>query len=476
MQRHQAPDFQTVHAPLAWWARHSPSAIALDDGRVKLSFAALAARVAADAAALDAEGAPTVVWAEESISPGDQLQRFLAIIASGRTAAVSDPDWPARVRDAVRLRMASHAGAVPGAEPVAAGTPFYIGFTSGSTGVPKGFQRTHGSWTHSFDACVQSFGPATRTTVLVPGRLSHSLFLFGALLGLWTGAGMLLQQRFSAASALEALRLGQAGSLVAVPSQLLLMLEHAQRHPMGPITATQLVMISGAPWPRARTAALRALFPSARIIEFYGASETSFIAWLDSDPRVPDDVVGRPFANVELRVEAPAPGLIYVRSPMVFSNYVTLTAEEDGTAVLRDGEWLSVRDMGHVDEEGFLHLLGRQQRMLLVQGKNLFPEEVENVLAGHPSIAAASVQGLPHAVRGTQAVALLALSDAVDRSALVAWCQQRLESFKLPRRFYTVDAWPRTPSGKTDHSALARLLAAHLASPEAPSAGLRLLG
>lgn len=471
----QPPDFQTVHAPLAWWARHSPSAMALDDGDVQLSFAELAARVATDAAALDAEDAPAVVWAHETASPVDQLQRFLAIIASGRTAAVSDPDWPARVRDEVRLRMAALAGAMPGTEPVAAGTPFYIGFTSGSTGVPKGFQRTHGSWTRSFDVCVQSFGPATRTTLLVPGRLSHSLFLFGALLGLWTGAGMRVQPRFSAASALETLRLGQAGSLVAVPSQLLLMLEHAQRHRLAPIPATQLVMISGAPWPRARTAALRALFPSARVIEFYGASETSFIAWVDSDRSVPDDVVGRPFSNVELRVEAPSPGLIYVRSPMVFSNYVTLTAEEDATAALREGDWLSVRDMGHIDDAGFLHLVGRQQRMLLVQGKNLFPEEVENVLAGHPSVAAASVQGLPHAVRGTQAVALLCLADATDRSALVAWCQERLEPFKLPRRFYAADAWPRTPSGKTDHSALARRLAAHLASPNAPSAGLRLL-
>lgn len=470
-----APAFQTVHAPLAWWARHAPSAIALDDGQLKLSFAELAARVAADAAALDAEGAPGIVWAHETAFAGEQLQRFLSIIASGRTAAVSAPDWPARVREEVRLRMAPRLGAVPCATAATADTPFYIGFTSGSTGVPKGFRRTHGSWTCSFEVCVQSFGPGTRTTVLVPGRLSHSLFLFGALLGLWTGAGMLLQQAFSAASALEALRLGQAGSIVAVPSQLLLMLEHAQRHGMAPVTATQLVMIGGAPWPRGRTAALRALFPSARIVEFYGASETSFIAWADSDPGLPDDVVGRPFSNVELRVGPDTPGLIYVRSPMVFSDYVTLTAEEDGTAVLRDGEWLSVRDMGYLDDDGFLHLIGRQRRMLLVQGKNLFPEEVENVLAAHPAIAAASVQGLPHAVRGAEAVALLALADAVDPAALAAWCRQRLEHFKVPRRFYVVEAWPRTPSGKTDHTLLAHRLAAHIASPDVPTPDLRRL-
>jgi long-chain acyl-CoA synthetase len=460
-----APDFRTVHAPLAWWARHTPDALALDDGHTRLSFAALAARVATQAAALDAAATPTVAWASASASPADQLASFLAILASNRTAAVGDPDWPEAVRDKVQARMARHLGAATGIEEAHANTPFYIGFTSGSTGVPKGFRRTHGSWTHSFEICVQSFGPATGTTVLVPGRLSHSLFLFGALLGLWTGAGMRLQRQFSAAAALETLQRGLAGSLVAVPSQLLLMLEHAQRHGLAPVTGTRLVMISGAPWPRARTAALRALFPEARIVEFYGASETSFIAWADSDEALPDDVVGRPFANVELRIEPPLPGLIYVRSPMVFSDYVTLTAEEDGTAVLRDGDWLSVRDMGHVDEDGFLHLVGRQQRMLLVQGKNLFPEEVENVLAGHPAIAAASIQGLPHPLRGMEAVALLALSAPLSREELQAWCRDRLEPFKLPRRFYRVDAWPRTPSGKTDHAALARRLADTSAAP-----------
>ncbi|MDB6001876.1 MAG: O-succinylbenzoate--CoA ligase [Rhizobacter sp.] len=463
-----------MHAPLVWWAAQRPQTLALDDGVLRLDFAQLAARVAESAGALEQAGASTTAWVDDSQEPGAQLLSFVAIVASGRTAAFGDPDWPPHLREQVRERVRQllqppHAGAAT------ASSPFYIGFTSGSTGLPKGFRRSHGSWTSSFEICLQTFGAAASTPVLVPGRLSHSLFLFGAMLGLWTGAGVRLQSRFSATAALDTLRRGEAGCLVAVPSQLILMLEQARRHGMGPIEATQLVMIGGAPWARARTPELQALFPAARIIEFYGASETSFIAWADSDSTLPDTAVGRPFSNVELRVDPPAPGLIYVRSPMVFQDYVTLMPGEDSTAVLRDGDWLSVRDMGHIDNAGLLHLLGRQQRMLVTQGKNLFPEEVENMLAAHPALASVSIQGVPDALRGTQAVALLSLTAPVTSADLVAWCRARLEPYKTPRRFYVCSEWPRTLSGKTDHPALARMLTAHLSLGEQGGSSLSLL-
>jgi long-chain acyl-CoA synthetase len=236
-------------------------------------------------------------------------------------------------------------------------------------------------------------------------------------------------------------------------------------------------MISGAPWPRARTPQLQTLFPNARIVEFYGASETSFIAWTDSRVDLPATAVGRPFANVELRIDpvGPAgeeaiasgarPGLIHVRSPMLFTDYVTPAAAQ-GPAILRDGEWLSVGDMGHLDADGLLHLAGRRQRMFVVRGKNLFPEEVEQVLTEHPCVAAASVQAVSDVVRGMRAVAVLELAGPVDRATLVDWCRARLEPYKTPRRVYVCAHWPRTPSGKTDHAALARVLAARPEGPE----------
>jgi long-chain acyl-CoA synthetase len=209
---------------------------------------------------------------------------------------------------------------------------------------------------------------------------------------------------------------------------------------------------------REHTPALQSLFPNARIIEFYGASETSFMTWMPAEANVPAQVVGHPFANVEIEIREPrAPdgtGLIYVRSPMVFMDYAG--GGHDGTAALRDGDWLSVRDMGRLDAQGRLHMMGRQNRMIVTQGKNLFPEELESVLATHPSVAVASAHGLPHPVRGQQVVAVVQLESGATLTAaeLTAWCRERLEVYKVPRRFFACEPWPLTASGKTDHPAL----------------------
>jgi long-chain acyl-CoA synthetase len=453
------PDFLTVHAALTYWAQQRPQQIALDDGVLRLDYATLAQQVAARAQALRSAAAPAICWVDEEAGATAQLLGFLAILSADRTAAVSDPGWPPAMREQIHARIA--ADPVQHLPPATAATPFYIGFTSGSSGLPKGFRRSHGSWVRSFEICRATFGEMTCSTMLAPGRLSHSTFLFGALLGLWSGAGARLQTRFSAVAALDTLARNDAAAITAVPSQLILMLELAQRRNLPAMPGVRLLMIGGAPWNRSRTPELQALFPHARIIEFYGASETSFMTWTDSAPDLPDQIVGQPFANVELRIEATdadTPGLIYVRSPMVFSDYVLLTQHSDQPALLRDGDWLSVRDVGHLDAQGRLHLLGRQQRMLKTQGKNLFPEEVENLLSAHPAVTAASVQGIPDAVRGMQVAAIVQLQAPVSAAELSAWCRERLEPYKTPRRFYLCSEWPLTASGKTDQKQLAQRL------------------
>ncbi|MGI4848303.1 MAG: AMP-binding protein, partial [Janthinobacterium lividum] len=242
-----------VHGPLQHWAARRPAAIALDDGRRQFSFAQLAQQAESGARALAQRGAASICWVDDAAdwplaNPADmaapllQLSRFFAILSSRRTAAVGSPDWPPLVRQRVWQSIAALAPAalpehrrlhgaadhVAGAGPAngtavpcerlqsLAHAAFYIGFTSGSSGLPKGFRRSHQSWTSSFEICLQTFGAPARETVLVPGPLSHSLFLFGALLGIWTGAGARLLEYFSAATALAALARGEAGAMVAV--------------------------------------------------------------------------------------------------------------------------------------------------------------------------------------------------------------------------------------------------------------------
>ena len=455
-----------VHAPLAHWAQSRAQVVALDDGQTQLTFSELYQKVQQEVTALQQQHAPATVFVDEQQSTLAQMVHFLAIISSGRCAAVSDPDWPASVRQTVQDAFPQDPATPPAPTPT---SPFYIGFTSGSTGTPKGFRRHHQSWTESLRVCLDTFGPDAASCVLAPGRFSHSLFLFGMVLGLWSGAGVVVQERFSAPRMMDTLRSGRTPCLVAVPSQLLLMLEIAARRKVAPIEGLRLILISGARWMRDRTHALQALFPNARIVEFYGASETSFMAWMDADASAPPHAVGKPFSNVELDIRHPqAPqgtGQIFVRSPMLFTDYVG--PQVDHTAAVREGEWLSVRDMGYIDAQGYLCLVGRENRMVVTQGKNLFPEEVESVLITGTDITHASVQGVPDPIRGQHVVAVLNTSPSNSKSPpnaqqLANLCRAQLEGYKVPKRFMACSQWPLTTSGKTDHPALALLLQQYL--------------
>lgn len=479
----------TVLAPLPQWAQaqsHSQRT-ALSYGHAEqpsLTFSALWQAIQARSAALP-NTLPATVLVEPHSSTTEQLLDFWALQMRGRCAAIGHPDWADATREQVRQALAElPPAATPVATPPArtkhsaeqdaSEQPFYVGFTSGSTGLPKGFRRSHRSWTESLRVCVDTFGPAVCGPVLAPGSIGHSLFLFGMVLGLWTGGGVVVQDRFNAGRALDTLADGLATCLVVVPSQLLLMLEWAKHRHVAPITSTQLILISGARWPRQHTAAVQALFPNARIVEFYGASETSFVAWQDSDPTTPFEVVGQPFANVQLRIDK---GLIYVHSPMLFSDYVLSgndhTAAQYATFPNQAGDkaaqWLTVRDMGRIDEQGRLCLTGREHRMIVTQGKNLFPDELEALLCNHPAVLNASVHGVPDALRGQAVAAVLQLRPPTDQpttglltsQALAAWCRQWLEGWKVPRHFVLSEDWPQTASGKTDHARLGEQLLGH---------------
>ena len=449
-------DDTLIHSRLPLWAHSQGERLAIDNGVQPITFAALWQAVSAQAQQHQQVHSPATVLVDAKQSTQQQLIDFLGIVASGRCAAVCDAEWPDTVQRSVCESFDAQPYTAPEPTPQ---TNFYVGFTSGSTGLPKGFQRHHQSWVESLAICVRTFGEAAAQRVLAPGRVSHSLFLFGMMLGLYSGGGVVVQEKFSAPQTFQTLQQGLASCLVAVPSQLLLLLEVARRKRMAPITATQLILISGARWMRQRTPELQALFPNARIVEFYGASETSFMAWMDADANAPANAVGRPFANVDIDIrhaDVSGVGQIYVRSPMLFSGYVG--PQVDPTAAQRDGDWLSVRDMGYIDAHGLLCLVGRENRMIVTQGKNLFPEEVENVLQAHPSIAHACVQGLPDSLRGQQVLALVQPHVAVDAAQLAQWCRDRLEAYKVPKRFYVCQDWPLTVSGKTDHMTLLQQL------------------
>ncbi len=422
---------------------------------------------------------------------------FLAAARAGREAQILDPNWPT---EPTRLALAELSpGLVVSHDPAPAGaadalitidphapfgavaeaigardafaavpepdplTPFYVGFTSGSTGVPKGYRRHHLSWVESFRAGDREFDIGANDVILAPGALTHSLFLYGLAHGLYAGATVILCRQFRPNLACRLIATHQASVLYGVPTQLEMIVEAAAREDAPPFASMRWLLSSGAKWQGRAMEDLRGRFPAARFAEFYGASELSFVTVSKDDEDVPPDSVGRAFAGVDLSIrnhhgQCLPPGevgQVFVASPFVFIGY----ACGDATALSRAGEAMSVGDIGSLDARGYLRLVGRASRMIITAGKNVHPEEIERVLEGHPAVLAAAVLGVDDERRGERLMALLQLRPQarVTASDLIVHARIHLPLSKIPRRFAVPPRWPLTSSGKTDFQALHRI-------------------
>jgi len=409
--------------------------------------------------------------------PADLLIAFLAVIRRGGLAMVFDPAWPQARRTwverettpdlviddrglaEIRTRAPQSPEALKAPDETAL---FYAGFTSGSTGAPKGFCRTHRSWLKSFELSDAEFAIGPGNRIVIPGSLVHSLHLYGAVHGLHAGASVVLCPRFSPKTLAEQLRQADGTVFYATPTQIHYVAEELKRS--GPAPTVSLVLASGAKWRAEDRRAMAAVFPKARLVEFYGASEMSFITISATEDDVPDRSVGRAAAGVSIRIGAPGSpplppgtaGPIWVKSGLLFDFYICGGGDE---VRWKDG-WLTVGDHGFLDNSGFLCLAGREKRMIVTSGLNIYPEEVEQVLAGHPSVRAAAVFGLPDPVRGSRLVAAVTPEPEtrIDESDLRRLCLRDLGRSRTPRIFHVVSDWPLTPGGKTDLQELERRL------------------
>ena len=325
--------------------------------------------------------------------------------------------------------------------------PFYMGFTSGSTGKAKAFLRAQQSWVHSFNCNIHDFHMKKEDSILIAGTLVHSLFLYGAISALYIGQTVHIMRKFIPKQVLDKLEMEHISVMYTVPT----MLESLYKEKRV-IENDMKIISSGAKWEAEAKAKIKNIFPGAKKYEFYGASELSFVTALveEESERKPNSV-GKPCHNVQVRIcneageEVPKGevGTVYVNSDQFFMGYIldkVLVPE-----LTADG-WMTVRDVGYEDEEGFIYIVGREKNMILFGGINIFPEEIESVLHEHPAVDEIVVIGVEDSYWGEKPVAIV--KGSATKQQLKSFCLQRLSSFKIPKEWYFVDEIPYTNSGK----------------------------
>ncbi len=340
--------------------------------------------------------------------------------------------------------------------------PFYTGFTSGSTGMPKGFQRDQRSWLESFRGDQNLFAFNRTDVVAAPGNLTHSLFLYAVIRGLYAGCHTIFFRTFRPDRVLQRIEQDQATVVYGVPTQYDAMAAVAEPKAWS-FPMARLVLSSGAKLPEELKSRLRRIFPNAEICEFYGTSEQSYVS-VARDGDAPSGSVGKPFPGVRIRIlnddglecRPNQIGRVFTESALTFIDY----ALAEQTTLQRDGQAVCVGDLGYRDAAGYLFLVGRADRMILISGKNVYPEEIEATLATHPAIAYAAVLGVQDRRRGRRltAVIKLNLEKTISRSDLISWCRERLPLHKIPMNIVVTEDWPLTVSHKTNLPRLQRWL------------------
>lgn len=309
---------------------------------------------------------------------------------------------------------------IGGTGDLAAGAGAFETLTSGSTAAPRRIVRSMASWIRSFQINAKLFGIGPGVRVAVLGGLEQSLSLYGAVEALYLGADLQMQA-------------ARAQLIYASPAQLRLLVAAGAGLP----DLAQIVV--GGSKLDAKLRADLAQICGAKITEFYGAAEASFITI--SDAATPQDSVGRPYPGVELDLRA---GQIWVRSPYVFDRYA---GADQGGAVWQD-DWLSVGEMGRM-QEGFLYLSGRAGRMVTVADHNVFPEEIEAVIGAMEGVAQVAVLPRQDDFRGVHMVAVVQ-GDAAQEGAILAGARAVFGAMKAPKSVIWRGEWPLLPSGKTD--------------------------
>jgi acyl-CoA synthetase (AMP-forming)/AMP-acid ligase II len=501
----------TIHAAVSAAARRNPDAAAVEHDGGILTYASLETRSKNLGGALRGSGLDT--GDRVLIMLGNTPWFFIAVLACSRSGLVAVPvptgisereldhfmsDSGARaviVADAVAERFVDplSAAADDGVAVLAWGSSFrrataaselsdipsstyvdsadeslafFVGYTSGTTGRPKGAVISQRARTLLAMTLGQEYGcyhAGGRALIATP--LYHGAGMNRAMAPLMCGGTVVLHERFDAEHVDRLLRAGTVGSVFMVPTMFAAI---AETGPAPASATTVTIMSNAAALPEKLKLFALDRWPSARLFEIYGSTEGGTISSLR-----PEDLlrkprcVGQALAMTQVRIVGDdaqevargEPGLLWTRSPYLFTGYL---GQPEATAeVMSSDGFVTSGDLAVMDEEGYLSIVGRKTDTIITGGVNVFPREVEEVIREHPAVADAVVVGIPDDRWGERvhAVVIPDPGSSITPEELEAHCARLLSKQKMPKGFDVRSGVPRTGTGKIIRAELVREIA-----------------
>lgn len=331
-------------------------------------------------------------------------------------------------------------------------------YTSGTTGRPKGVERTVDPLQspRQLAAVTRMWSFSCDDVHLVCGPLYHTAPASYAQAHLLVGATVVLLPKFDPVAALDAIARYRVTTTFMVPTHFVRILQVPQEiRQQYDVRSLRLLLHAAAPCPIEVKRKIMQVFPPHAVVEFYGASETGFTRVSAEEWVQKPGTVGKPWPGHELRIVTEdgrecAPGevgLVYVRSPQMSFSY--RHAPEKNAEAFRNG-WFTAGDLGYLDEDGYLFLVDRRTDLILSGGANVYPAEVEATLLEHPSVADVAVVGMPDEELGRRVVAVVELRPncSLSENELIEFARSRLAHYKCPRQVVIVPELPREPTGK----------------------------
>jgi len=334
-------------------------------------------------------------------------------------------------------------------------------YTSGTTGRPKGAINTQRAWATMARNVAAMLPPIGEHDVLLHAApMSHFSGSVSAAY-LCGGAAIATLRRFDPAATLARARATRATCVPLVPTMIGALVQSLGQSPepgARPAPTLRALPYGGSPIAPGTVARARALFGPV-LVQFYGMSEALIpVTCLPADEHGPGpdehhrlSTAGRPVPGCEVRLDAVRDGIgeMCVRGPNVSAGYWS----RDGMRAALDAHgWLHTGDLASVDAAGRLRIVDRTRDVLISGGFNIYPAEVERVIAGVAGVADVAVIGVPHERWGEAVMALIVAEPGRDVSddAILDACRAQLAGYKKPLAIARLDALPKTSTGKTD--------------------------